>query len=159
MATAHSHRIDEERLVPRLPAWVGATTVAPSAAAFPLRALLRRGAVTALLVLILFGAIDRGTAHAADGTPWVIMNVSAYCLNGVMANGWWVHNGAVAAPPNIPFGSLVEIEGLGVFRVEDRGSAITYGHLDVWVPNCWTAEQFGRRYPAVRLLRYGWFGQ
>ena len=86
------------------------------------------------------------------------MNVTAYCDYGIMADGWRVHQGAIAAARNIPFGSLIEIQGMGTYRVEDRGGAITTGHLDIWMPNCASAMHFGRWRMSVRILRYGWYG-
>jgi len=48
-------------------------------------------------------------------------------LNGkgrVTASGSAIYKGAVAAPRNIQFGTLIEIKGKGYYMVEDRGSAI-----------------------------------
>jgi len=112
----------------------------------------------ALLVVLVLSLMQPPTTVASQDVPWNTMNVTAYCDYGTMASGWYTHNGALAASREIPFGSLVEIQGLGTFRVEDRGGAITPGHLDVWMPACSTAVQFGRRYLNARILRYGWWG-
>jgi len=54
--------------------------------------------------------------HAADGTP--------------------VYAGMIAAPPSYAFGTRVELPGLGVFTVHDRGGAITEWEdahrIDIW---------------------------
>ena len=97
-------------------------------------------------------------AARADGAPWQGMTITAYCDSGQMADGNWVHNGAVAGGWNLPFGSLVEISGMGVFMVEDRGSAVQPGHLDVWMGSCNSATYFGREWRSVRVQRYGWWG-
>ena len=60
--------------------------------------------------------------HGADGTP--------------------VYPGMLAAPKEIPFGTRIDLPGIGVGAVHDRGSAITMmdndddasiAHLDIWV--------------------------
>ena len=43
-----------------------------------------------------------------------------------------------AAPPEVPYGTLVEIPGYGEAPVLDRGGAITLGRLDVFF---WTHEE------------------
>jgi len=101
--------------------------------------------------------LQLGTAQA-DGAPWQRMTLTAFCDGGYMADGAYVHNGAIAAGWDIPFGSLIEVDGLGVFVVEDRGSAIVPGHIDVWMPSCGNANYFGRQVRAVRVQRWGWWG-
>lgn len=57
----------------------------------------------------------------------------------------------IAAPKSIPFGTKVYIPyfkdypNKGVFVVEDRGSAITEGHIDVFMEDLGRANEFGRR--------------
>ncbi|MGI8914722.1 MAG: 3D domain-containing protein [Chloroflexota bacterium] len=97
-------------------------------------------------------------AAQADGAVWQGMTITAFCDSGQMADGNFVHPGAVAAGWNLPFGSLVEISGMGVFVVEDRGGAVHPGHLDVWMPSCGNANYFGREWRSVRVQRYGWWG-
>lgn len=113
--------------------------------------------LAALALALTWPMLQVGTARA-DGAPWQWMTLTAFCDNGYMADGSLVHNGAVAAGWDIPFGSLVEIDGLGVFVVEDRGSAIVPGRLDVWMPSCGSANYFGRQVRAVRVQRWGWWG-
>lgn len=99
----------------------------------------------ALAVVILASA---ATASARS----MLVTSTAYCLRGTMANGRYVHAGAVA----------MNILGLGHrirasrspygrhrrFRVEDR---IGFGsQLDFWVPSCGMARAWGRRTVRVR---------
>lgn len=57
------------------------------------------------------------------------------------ASGVAVHPGMIAAPKTYPFGTKVQLNGLGVGTVEDRGGAIVtagnnghnYDRLDVWM--------------------------
>lgn len=56
-------------------------------------------------------------------------------LNGddITANGKKVSVGTVAAPPQYPFGTIVDIGGFGVGQVSDRGGAIKGNRFDIWV--------------------------
>ncbi|MFN7160520.1 MAG: peptidoglycan-binding protein [Candidatus Gracilibacteria bacterium] len=57
------------------------------------------------------------------------------------ASGVAVHPGMIAAPKTYPFGTKIQLNGLGVGTVEDRGGAIVaagnnghnYDRLDVWM--------------------------
>lgn len=56
----------------------------------------------------------------------------------------------VAAPPEIPFGTLVQVEGIdGTFIVEDRGGAIKGDKLDICFLTRDEALKFGRQSLAV----------
>jgi 3D (Asp-Asp-Asp) domain-containing protein len=72
---------------------------------------------------------------------------TAYCLHGRMANGRFVHVGAVAVN-FLRLGSRIRASRSPYgrhrrFRVEDR---IGYGtQLDFWVPSCAAARAWGRR--------------
>lgn len=111
-----------------------------------------------LVSLALLSSLVPVGAAQADGAPWQGMTITAFCDSGQMADGNWVHNGAVAAGWDLPFGSLVEIAGMGVYIVEDRGGAVHPGHLDVWMGSCGYADYFGRQWRSVRVQRYGWWG-
>jgi len=100
----------------------------------------------ALAVLALLAtACNGGSQYTAAST--------AYCLQGQMANGRWVHDGAVAMNTYpgtnqwVPFGERFRIENgplAGkVVTVEDR-----YGYgtqFDIWMQSCWSANNYGRR--------------
>lgn len=64
---------------------------------------------------------------------------------GITASGTEVKEGRTCAcPPSIPFGSKVYIAELDqTFVCEDRGSAITEGHIDIYMDNLEEALQFG----------------
>lgn len=95
-------------------------------------------------------------AEASSEYYWY--NVSAYCVSGTMADGNQTYSGAVAASSGLAFGSLLEIKGMGVYVVEDRGGAITWRHLDIWMPRCGDAIAFGRQWLLVSVQRSGWWG-
>lgn len=65
---------------------------------------------------------------------------------GITASGKKTAEGrTIACPPSIPFGTRVQIEGVGVRVCEDRGGAIKEGYLDVYVRSEKEALSFGRR--------------
>ena len=89
-------------------------------------------------------------------------NVSAYCLcelccgkwsDGITASGHVIQAGDrfVAAPPGIPFGTLIGVPGYGLIPVLDRGGAITGNRLDVYFPDHDSAMAFGRQYLTVTI--------
>ncbi len=49
------------------------------------------------------------------------------------ADGSKVSVGTVAAPPQYPFGTIIDIAGFGVGQVKDRGGAIKGNRFDIWV--------------------------
>jgi 3D (Asp-Asp-Asp) domain-containing protein len=55
----------------------------------------------------------------------------------------------IAVPRYIPFGTIVNIEGLGPRVAEDTGKAITGDHIDVFFNNHQDALNFGRKYVNV----------
>ncbi len=56
-------------------------------------------------------------------------------MNGddTTASGTKVALGTVAAPPEYPFGTIVDIGGFGIGEVRDRGGAIKNNRFDIWV--------------------------
>jgi 3D (Asp-Asp-Asp) domain-containing protein len=85
--------------------------------------------------------------------------VTAYVPGGgVTANGTDVSGGkkAISAPKNIPFGTMIEIEGYGTAEVVDRGGAIkikpdgTY-IFDILLPTKAEADRWGRRKMEVKI--------
>lgn len=84
----------------------------------------------------------------------MIANSTAYCQQGVMANGQYVHEGSVAMNDR-PLGSRITVSppfyGRRLFVVRDR---IGYGsQLDFWTGSCTAALRWGRRNVRVRS---GW---
>lgn len=79
--------------------------------------------------------------------------VTAYCDDScgkspghpayaVMANGERTHWGAIACPPEMPFGTRVWLGGEW-FTCKDRGGGIEGNRIDVWFPACEGAMEFG----------------
>lgn len=114
-----------------------------------------RSLLVGLALLVPFLQSGQADAQAVPGQG---MLITAYCDAGRMADGNWVHPGAAAGGWDLPFGSLVQISGMGVFMVEDRGGAVHPGHIDVWMGSCDDAMYFGREWRTVQVQRYGWWG-
>jgi 3D (Asp-Asp-Asp) domain-containing protein len=72
---------------------------------------------------------------------------------GITASGKRVQAGKTAAcPPSMPFGTRIEIEGVGERVCHDRGAAITEGRIDVYMPELNDALEFGRKRLKVRVV-------
>jgi 3D (Asp-Asp-Asp) domain-containing protein len=115
--------------------------------------------MTANLILATFALSLTGDI-GGDYRP-VTMEISAYCpctrccgphARGITASGLPVKRGMVAAPKIIPFGTVVEIKGLGRFTVQDRGGAIKGNRLDVYYPTHKEALRFGVQRCEVRTI-------
>ena len=83
----------------------------------------------------------RLTAYEHDGT---------LCANGNYPSEWWT-----CASNELPFGTIVEISGLGRWIVEDTG-AFGYGALDLFLGDPDVCEEFGVQYADVWVVRYGY---
>lgn len=94
-------------------------------------------------------------------------SVSAYCLCEQCCQKWSkiyprrTASGHVikptdkfcAAPPEIPFGTMINIPGYGTVKVEDRGGAITKNRIDVYFNDHETALRWGRQYLEVKIKK------
>jgi len=60
----------------------------------------------------------------------------------------------IAAGPDLPFGTWVWLEGFGWRRVDDRGSRIKPGHVDICFPTRAEALEWGRR--EILMVVPGW---
>ena len=83
-------------------------------------------------------------------------NVSAYCpcdkccypfSDGITASGHVIQPGDkfVAAPPEYPFGTMLNIPGYGIVPVLDRGGAIKGDKLDVYMDSHASALRWGKQ--------------
>lgn len=68
--------------------------------------------------------------------------------DGITSSGVIATGGTIAAPSDIPFGTKIKINGLGTFKVQDRGGAIVRVNsntirVDIWKPTYWEALKFG----------------
>ena len=91
---------------------------------------------------------------------WHPFEATAYCDYGFTASGVWVREGIVAGDPRVlPLGSQIDIkidgEVLGKHDVMDTGGKVKGYIIDIWMPTCEEATQFGRREVKVRVRKKG----
>jgi 3D (Asp-Asp-Asp) domain-containing protein len=94
-------------------------------------------------------------------TPSMLrVTATAYCQHGTTQSGTRARTGIVAADPAVlPVGTVLRIvDGAfsGIYTVMDTGSAVKGRHIDIFIPDCASAERFGERSLRVRILRLGW---
>jgi len=89
------------------------------------------------------------------------INASAYTASsdecgksdGITASGLKVEkNRTLACPSSYPFGAKLSIEGLGIFRCEDRGGAIKGNNFDIYMETKREAFTFGRRHLMAEVI-------
>ena len=92
---------------------------------------------------------------------WIQFTATGYCAcqkccgktNGITASGVRASaNHTIAASSAYSFGTKIEIEGLGVFTVEDRGGAIQGNKIDVFFNSHQEALNFGRKQLRIRVV-------
>jgi 3D (Asp-Asp-Asp) domain-containing protein len=83
-----------------------------------------------------------------------VVNASAYTAaadecgksDGITASGLMVkENETIACPPTFPFGTKLQIDGMGTYVCQDRGGAIKGNHIDIYMETKSQAFSFGRR--------------
>lgn len=88
------------------------------------------------------------------------MKATAYCQHGTTKSGTRARTGIVAADPAVlPVGTVLQLLDSaysGVYTVMDTGSAVKGRHIDIFIPDCAAAEEFGERSVRVRVIRHGW---
>lgn len=103
--------------------------------------------------LVLLAALSLTIPAVAGSSASPTMTVTAYCLRGVTATGTQAGPGTIAVDPAvIPLHRNVWVQGYGWGRSADTGSAIRGRHVDVWMPTCTAALEWGvrRRVVVVR---------
>jgi 3D (Asp-Asp-Asp) domain-containing protein len=118
-------------------------------------------------IVAAIGALLIGSAHAsaqrAPARPGAMLNLTAtaYCHAGKTQSGTTTKTGIVAADPIVlPVGSVVQLDTpkqyAGIYTVMDTGSAIKGRILDIFIPDCGRALEFGKQLIHIRVLRRGW---
>lgn len=75
---------------------------------------------------------------------WVM--ATAYCDHGHTATGSIAKRGTIAVDPHvIPFRSRLRIPGYGKGMAFDTGRLIKGKRIDVWLPICSLAREWGRK--------------
>jgi len=84
--------------------------------------------------------------------------VTAYCISGETRSGTQTRPGIVAADPRVlPLGSVIRVRGLNrrfdrTYTVRDTGAAVKGRHIDIFIPDCKAAKQFGRQTARVQVV-------
>jgi 3D (Asp-Asp-Asp) domain-containing protein len=92
--------------------------------------------------------MNRSPPRYGDPVP---VQMTAYCLTrNTPRRGRYVRAGIVAADPRLfPLSRYVELYAdgryLGRFLIDDTGRLIRGNIIDIWMPTCREARQFGRR--------------
>ncbi|MEH7652325.1 3D domain-containing protein [Bacillus safensis] len=111
--------------------------------------------------------VKHQTQAKAERTPSKTYEVTAYTNGvestgksaghpdyGVTASGARTETGhTIACPPSMAFGTRLNIEGIGVRTCEDRGGAITEGHIDLYVEGVSEAQAFGRQRLKAEIIK------
>jgi 3D (Asp-Asp-Asp) domain-containing protein len=111
----------------------------------------------ALLGLAWRGSISRvvsgtGRSPVLAGGKGVQRTVvaTAYCRTGLTAAGTWTGRGTVAS--DLQLGTQLYVPGYGKATVLDRGGDIGPRRLDLYMPSCDAAKQWGRRLIKISIL-------
>lgn len=99
-------------------------------------------------------------------SEWLSFEATAYIADcdgciGITKTGYDVRDNSIdhrviaVDPDVIPLYSIVEIEGLGMFRALDIGGAIKGNRVDVLVQNFDDAIEFGRQQVKLRVVKEG----
>jgi rare lipoprotein A len=86
------------------------------------------------------------------------VSVTAYCIKGETASGVHTRRGIVAADPDmLPLGTVIHLSGLerhnGRYVVRDTGREIKGNDVDIFMPDCDAAKEFGRQQGRARIVR------
>lgn len=100
-------------------------------------------------VLLAATSLPPAAAQAPSGSG--TFRITAFCLTGTMRTGEYTRWGAVAVDPKvIPLYSEVAIAGTSrTFIALDTGGGVLGQHVDIWMPDCDDAINWGSRYREV----------
>ncbi len=141
---------------------------------------LSRVGKTLLIVIIVIGALsilhkrpnkERDVAVAGQTPEKVadipqksveseLWRITAYCKNscccgkwadGITASGAKAEGKLIAAPPEIPFGTWIDIPGYGMAEVLDRGGSIKGRRFDLLFSTHQEALEWGVKYLRIKL--------
>ena len=80
--------------------------------------------------------------------------ITAYCMGTTTFTGKPVKVGMCAVDPRvIPLGSKVIIKGIGTFVAEDTGGKVKGRTIDIYIPDCEKAWEFGVKRASVKIRR------
>lgn len=77
--------------------------------------------VVALFAVTSLSMVSSGRDNPVDSSNEVYARITFYTLQGIMANGEWVHEGAAACSRDLPMGTLVTFRDGRQVQCKDRG--------------------------------------
>lgn len=105
--------------------------------------------------------IEKVTIQSSQDEPeWETWTLTAYDDSPEENGGWTItasgeefrDDYTLACPRELPFGTEIEIEGIGVRVCEDRGGAIKGKRLDVFIRDAGEMQRFGRQERRIRII-------
>jgi len=120
--------------------------------------------VLGVLILMLAGCAHRIHSAPPQVAPAPARQLpfiaTAYCTTGITASGVPVSRGIAAADPALlPLGTVIRVTGAapydGTYRILDTGALVRQRHVDLFIPDCAAAREFGRRSVHVVVVRRG----
>ena len=116
-----------------------------------------------LAAAVLSGLVVLACApdESPAGSPPIPASATAYCQSGTTRSGEQTRPGIVAADPRVlPLGTTIRLDAPqtahdGVYTVLDTGSAVKGRVIDIYMPDCRAAREFGRREVVVYVLKWG----
>ena len=115
------------------------------------------------LTFILYSCVNQQPARAEEWLTTAYCSCAKCCgkSDGITASGHKLIKGDKVVACNwLPFGTKVNIQGLGVFIVMDRGARSLFGsknnhikHLDIYMTSHNAAQKFGVKYAKVEVLK------
>lgn len=102
------------------------------------------------------------TVTTNNNGEWIKFTATGYCAcvkccgktNGITASGTKATAGrTIAMPKGYAFGTKIEIQGKGIYTVEDRGGAIQGNKLDIYFNTHQEALNWGRRTVYIRVVK------
>jgi 3D (Asp-Asp-Asp) domain-containing protein len=114
--------------------------------------------VATLLSLITMSCGDTQRGRDTRRAGALDVSVTAYCIRGETASGVRTRRGIVAADPDVlPLGTVIRLSGLerhnGRYVVRDTGREIKGNDVDIFMPDCDAAKEFGRQKGRARIVR------
>ena len=111
-----------------------------------------------LLSLIAMSCGDTQRGRDTSRVAALDVSVTAYCISGETASGVGTRRGIVAADPDVlPLGTIIRLSGLerhnGRYVVRDTGREIKGNDVDIFMPDCDAAKEFGRQQGRARIVR------
>lgn len=105
---------------------------------------------------------SRDIINSTDNSDWEKFTATAYCpceiccgkTNGITAMGTKATEGrTVAMSSKYPFGTKIEIQGMGIYTVEDRGGAIKSNKIDIFMSSHKICLEFGRKIVYLKIIK------